>query len=357
VRLDVAAALVDDRLLPGDVEVAGGVVRAVGLGAGGGRGLAVPGLVDLQVNGVGDVDLLAADAEALRRAGTALLAGGVTAVQPTFVSAPEEAVCAALRGLPRDGFGPRLVGAHLEGPFLSPQRLGAHDPAALRAPDLALLRRLLRAGPVRQVTLAPELPGALGLVDELVARGVTASCGHSDAGAAQAHAAFDRGARTVTHLFNAMRPPTAREPGIALAALAREDVDVQLIADSHHLADETLLVAWRAAAGRVALVSDAVGTQGLAGLPVRAGRDGAMRRADGTLAGSAQTLLHGVRRLHGLGADLAAALHAATAVPARIARRPDLGRLAVGAAADVVVLDDRLDVVRVLLAGEERGPG
>jgi N-acetylglucosamine-6-phosphate deacetylase len=356
-RLGVAAALVDGRLLPGDVEVAAGVVRAVGAGGSGGRGLAVPGLVDLQVNGVADVDFLGADAGALRRAGTALVALGVTAVQPTFVSSAEGAVCAALRALPRDGFGPRLLGAHLEGPFLSPQRLGAHDPMAARAPDLALLRRLLDAGPVRQVTLAPELPGALELIDELVARGVTASCGHSDADAAQAHAAFDRGARSVTHLFNAMRPPTARDPGLVLAALARDDVAVQLIADGHHVADETLLVAWRAAAGRVALVSDAVATRRLGGRPVQPTGDGAVRRPDGTLAGSALAVLDGVRRLHGLGADLAAALLAASAVPARIARRPDLGRLAVGAAADVVVLDDRLEVVRVLVGGEDRGPG
>ena len=207
------------------------------------------------------------------------------------------------------------------------------------------------------MTLAPELPGALELVDELVTRGVTASCGHSDAGAAQAHAAFDRGARTVTHLFNAMRPPTARDPALALTALARDDVDVQLIADGHHLADETLLVAWRAAAGRIALVSDAVSTRSLGGRPVQATGDGAVRRPDGTLSGSARTLLDGVRHLHGLGVDLAAALLAATAVPARIARRPDLGRLAVGAAADLVVLDDRLEVVRVLVGGEDRGPG
>ena len=117
------------RLLPGDVEVAGGVVRAVGVGGGGGRGIAVPGLVDLQVNGVADVDFLGADADALRRAGAALLADGVTAVQPTFVSSAEHTVCAALRPLPRDGFGPRMVGAHLEGPFLS---LGGSAPTTRR---------------------------------------------------------------------------------------------------------------------------------------------------------------------------------------------------------------------------------
>jgi len=241
-----------------------------------------------------------------------------------------------------------------------PLRLGVHDAASRRAPDLGLVRRLLEAGPVSAMTLAPELPGALELVDELVARGLIVSCGHTDATAAQAHAAFDRGARTVTHLFNAMRPSTPRDPGIAMAALAREDVTVQLIVDGHHLAGETVLVAWRAARGRFALVSDAVAAAGmgdgrftLGGTQVTA-EDGAVRRADGTLAGSAASIIDGVRNLHALGAPLEDALAAASSVPARIAGRTDLGRLAVGAPADVVVLDDRLEVQRVLVAGVAR---
>jgi N-acetylglucosamine-6-phosphate deacetylase len=353
----VAAALVDGTLVPGDVDVEDGVVCALGVGGGGGRGLAAAGFVDLQVNGYAGVDLQRADGGGYRRAGAALLAAGVTAFQPTFVSAPEAELVAAVRTVPIDGCGPRVIGAHLEGPFLSPLRLGAHDAEWRRAPDPALLRRLLEAGPVSAMTLAPEQPGALELVDELVARGVTVSCGHTDATAAQAHRAFDRGARTVTHLFNAMRPSTPRDPGIAMAALARADVSVQVIAERHHLADETVLVAWRVARGRLALVSDAVAAAGmgdgeftLGGTQVTAA-GGAVRRADGTLAGSAASILDGVRHLHGLGVPLEDALAAASSVPARIAGRPDLGRLAVGAPADVVVLDDRLEVQRVLVAG------
>ena len=222
--------------MPGDVDVADGAVGALGVGVAAGAALAAAGLVDLQVNGFAGVDFQRADHAAYRSAGEALLAAGVTAFQPTFVTAPEADLVAAVRGVPIDGCGPRIIGAHLEGPFLSPLRLGAHDAESRRAPDRALLRRLLEAGPVTQMTLAPEEPGALELVDELVARGVTVACGHSDATAAEAHAAFDRGARTVTHLFNAMRPSTPRDPGIAMAALARADVTVQLIADGHHLA-------------------------------------------------------------------------------------------------------------------------
>jgi N-acetylglucosamine-6-phosphate deacetylase len=362
-RLGVAAALVDGRLLPGDVEIDGGIVTAFGLGARGGSLIAAPGFVDLQANGFAGVDFQAADSDGYRRGGEALLATGVTAFQPTFVTAPEVDLAAALAAMPAGRCGPRILGAHLEGPFLSPRRLGAHDAEGCRAPDLALLRRLLDGGSVSQMTLAPELPGALELVGELVARGVTVSCGHTDATAAEAHMAFDRGARTVTHLFNAMRPSVPRDPGIAMAALARTDVTVQLIVDGHHLAAETVLVAWRAAAGRFALVSDAVAAAGkgdgryvLGGTEVVA-EGGVVRRGDGTLAGSTLTMVQAVRNLHGLGVELADALAAASTVPARIVGREDLGRLAVGAPADVVVLDDRLEVQRVLVAGAAQAAG
>jgi N-acetylglucosamine-6-phosphate deacetylase len=356
-RLGVGAALVDGRLLPGDVEIEGGVVRALGVGGGGGSLIAAPGFVDLQANGFAGVDFQAADAEGYRRAGEALLATGVTAFQPTFITAPEVDLACALAAMPVERCGPRIVGAHIEGPFLSPRRLGAHDAEGCRAPDLALLRRLLDAGPVSQMTLAPELHGAFELIDELVARGVTVSCGHSDATAAEAHLAFDRGALTVTHLFNAMRPSVPRDPGIAMAALARTDVTVQVIVDGHHLAADTVLVAWQAAAGRFALVSDAVEAAGMGdGRYVLGGTDvvaegGVVRRADGTLAGSTLTMVQAVRNLHGLGIELEDALAAASTVPARIVGRDDLGRLAVGAPADVVVLDDRLEVQRVLVEG------
>ena len=278
-----------------------GKIAAVGV-EGGGSGIAIPGLVDLQVNGFGGVDFASADAAGYRRAGEALLEGGVTAFQPTLTTAPEEALTAALAAIPEVPIGPRVIGAHLEGPFLSPVRLGAHPVSARRDPDSELLERLLAAGPVTEMTLAPELPGALELIDLLVARGVVVSCGHSDATAEEALRAFDRGAATVTHLFNAMRPLRHRDPGIAGAALARDDVVVQVILDGHHLAEETAQVIWRAAAGRVALVSDAIAAAGVGDGTFRLGGtdvevlNGVARREDGVLAGSSSTLIDGVRR-------------------------------------------------------------
>jgi N-acetylglucosamine-6-phosphate deacetylase len=359
-RLGVRAALVGGLLVQGDVEIADGRIAGYGLASPNGRGIASPGFVDLQVNGFGGVDFLDADSEGYTRAGDALLETGVTAYLPTLITAPEERLVAALAEIPESGRGPRILGAHLEGPFLSPRRLGTHPPSARRDPDPALLERLLAAGPVRLCTLAPELPGALGLVDVLVARGVTVSAGHSDATTEEANAAFDRGVRTVTHLFNAMRPFTHRDPGVAGVALVRPDVVVQIIVDGAHLAPDTVRLAWRAAAGRLTLVTDAVAGAGVSGDgSYRLGdvavevRDGVVRRDDGVLAGSVLTMIEAVRNLHALGVPLENALDAATTVPARVIDA-ELGRIEVGAPADVVVLSDELEIERVLVGGEAR---
>ena len=235
-KLGVAAALVDGLLVKGDVEVLDGRISSVGLASRTGHGIAVPGFVDLQVNGFGGVDFLDADADGYRRAGEALLETGVTAYLPTLITSPEQQILAAMSEVPVSEARPRILGMHLEGPFLSPNRLGTHEASSRRDPDLALLDRLLDSGPVRLMTLAPELPGATELIDRLLERGVAVSLGHTDATAEQANAAFDRGARSVTHLYNAMRPFLHRDPGIVGAALARDDVIVGIIVDGLHLA-------------------------------------------------------------------------------------------------------------------------
>ena len=360
-RLGVEAALVGGKLVPGDVEIADGLISDYGLNGGNGRGcIAVPGFVDLQVNGFGGVDFMGADADGYARGGEALLETGVTAYLPTFISAPEEDLLAALGNVPLDPPGPRLLGVHLEGPFLSDKRLGVHPRTARRDPDPALLERLLGAGPVRLMTLAPELPGADELIGLLLARGIAVSCGHSDATAEEANRAFDRGAKTVTHLFNAMRPFGHRDPGLVGAALARQDVIVQIILDGVHLAEETARLIWRSAAGRVALVTDAVAGAGmgdgaylLAGSEIEV-RDGVVRGLDDVLAGSALTMIEAMRNLHELGVPLPDALEAATSVPARVLGLPTVGRLDVGFPADLVVLDDNLEIDRVCVGGEAR---
>jgi N-acetylglucosamine-6-phosphate deacetylase len=358
VRLGVEAALVEGRLLPGDVSVDDGTIVAVGLEPGGG-GIAAPGFVDLQVNGFAGVDFLGADAEGFSAAGEALLETGVTAYLPTLITSAEEDMVRALQAIPNGNHGgPRILGAHLEGPFLSAARLGTHSLAARRDPDEALLERLLDAGPVQLVTLAPELPGALDLVDLLHARGITVSLGHSNATADEAKAAFDRGVRTVTHVFNAMRPLAHRDPGIVGAALIRPDVVVQAIVDGVHLDPDIVRILWRLAGGRIALVTDAIAGAGLGDGTYALGEteivvaDDVVRREDGVLAGSALTMPQAVRNLVEVGVALEDALAAASTVPARVLGRTDLGRIVPGGPADIVVLDDALEVVQTIVGGE-----
>jgi N-acetylglucosamine-6-phosphate deacetylase len=358
-RLGVEAALVRGELVPGDVDVDDGRIIAVGLSRGPRGRVAIPGFVDLQVNGYGGVDFLSASTDDYRRAGEALLLAGVTAYQPTFITSAEATTVEALRTMATNELGPRVLGAHLEGPFLSADRPGTHPLEHLRAPDVALLDRLLDAGPVTQMTLAPELPGADALVERLRARGVSVSAGHTNATAEEAHHAFDLGVEGVTHVFNAMRPLRSRDPGIAGAALTRAGVVIAMVVDGHHLADETVRLVWTCAAGRVALVTDAIavagggggGTFQLGDVEVAVEDGAAPMREDGTLAGTVLTMIDAVRNLHALGVPFEQAVGAATEVPARFLGRGDIGFLEPGAPADVVVLDDRLEIQTVLCAG------
>jgi N-acetylglucosamine-6-phosphate deacetylase len=354
--------VVAGRLVPGDVGIDDdGRIDAVGLPPARGGRVAVPGLVDLQVNGYAGVDLLTSDLDGWRCASRALAADGVAWFLPTLITSEPAATraalatSAALAERPSRG-GARSLGTHLEGPFLSPSKTGTHPAQLLRAPDEPLLRELLSAGPVTAVTLAPELPGALALLDVLVERGVVVSLGHSAATAEQAHAAFDRGARTVTHLFNAMSTPTARAAGVAGAALSRNDVLVQVVCDGVHLAADVIRLVRLAAGHRVALVTDAIAAAGMGDGDVRLGdvqvrvRAGEARRTDGTLAGSVTTLLGALQHYVAAGAALEEAVAAASARPAALLGA-DIAQLRPGDAADVVVLDEGLHVLDVLFGG------
>jgi N-acetylglucosamine-6-phosphate deacetylase len=354
--------VLDGVLVRGDVEVAGGIVTAAAIEtAKEGRGLAIPGLVDLQVNGYDGVDVLTAEPGELVEMGRALARDGVLWYQPTLVTSAIPDTLGALQSIGQAVELPgaaRILGAHLEGPFLSPERPGAHPRALLRRPDLDVAASLLLAGcPVSMVTLAPELEQAVDLIEALGERGIVVSLGHTDATAAVAHGAFDHGARAVTHLYNAMRPFHHREPGVVGAALAREDVVVQLIADGVHVAPEAILTAWRAARGRLVLVSDTISAAGLGDGTFHVGAIGVIvdqgiaRTADGALAGSVRPLAWGLRMLVELGVPIVEAVAAVTSAPAELVGRPDAGVLRVGGSADLVVLGDDFAVERVLVGG------
>jgi N-acetylglucosamine-6-phosphate deacetylase len=360
-RLGVSAACIDGVLVPGDVAIVGDRISAVGL-SGRGSGLAIPGLVDAQVNGYAGIDVASAAPEALVELGEALLRDGVTAYLPTLITGAPDDMLAALRriaALAHGHAGAAIIGVHLEGPFLSRERAGAHRLEHLRSPDRGLLERLLEAGPVRMVTLAPELPGAEELIELCVRRGVVVSSGHSEASAAEAARGFAAGVTAVTHLFNAMPPIGGRAPGLAGAALAIDGVAIQLIADGVHVSDELIRVAFHAAPGRCSLVSDAVAAAGLGDGDYRLGaveiavRGGVARRADGTLAGSTGRLRDGLVRLGRLGIDRLEAIAAVTARPAALLRASRFGVLGRGVTADVVVLDEQFALQRVVASGRD----
>jgi N-acetylglucosamine-6-phosphate deacetylase len=359
-RLGVKTALVDGEVVEGDISIDGDRIEATGLSPAGKSGLAVPGLIDVQINGFDGVDFTSADADDYRHVARRLAETGVTSFQPTLISLPVADYIGALeRFNPSAVSEARILGMHLEGPFLSPARCGAHDPANMLDPDVAQTREILDAGQVSHMTIAPELPGALDVIDLLVQEGVTVSLGHTDADASAATEGFDHGARCVTHIFSAQRPWAHRDPGVSGVALDRDDVFVTAIVDGIHLADETVRLAANAAGDRFVLITDAIsaagrpdGTYALGDRSVTM-MNGACRLDDGTLAGSALTMDQAIRNMIDLGFDPPRAIAAATSSPADLIRRDDLGSLAPGTAADICVFNDAFEVQRTIVFGSE----
>lgn len=326
--------------------------------------LVCPGFIDLQVNGGGGA-LLTADPTpgTVARMCAAHVRSGTTALLPTAVTAPEEnmarALAAVAQAVEAQPGGARVLGAHLEGPFISTVRKGAHDERFIRAPDVAMFERLCEAsrGTLRVITLAPELPGAPGLIAAALARGVVVSIGHTDATYEQTLRAVEAGARLGTHLFNGMRPLHHREPGV-IGALLRGGAVAGIIPDNVHVDPALLDIAWRAkGSDGVALVTDALvspdeGISELQGRPIEV-RDGACYLADGTLAGSALTMDRAVRNMIELaGVPLIDAVRMATATPASVlGLAHEIGVLRPGARADVLVCDGDMHVERVLVGG------
>lgn len=250
-----------------------------------------------------------------------------------------------------------ILGSHLEGPFLDPGHQGAHDPTLLRSPVAGDVARLLDAGrgTIRQVTIAPELPGGLDAVRQIVAAGAAAAVGHTDADAATANAAFDAGASILTHAFNAMPGIHHRAPGPVLAAAADHRVILEAIADGVHLDAHVIKLLFDSAPGRVALVTDAMAAAGsadghydLGSVSVTVENGVARTDETGSIAGSTLTQDVALQRAVAAGATLPEAVRAVTETPARaIGREASLGRLREGMLGDAVLLDAELRVARV----------
>jgi N-acetylglucosamine-6-phosphate deacetylase len=364
--------VLDDRVASGRISIVDGRIATVHLddGATPDGPILAPGFVDLHVHGWGGHDAMG-DRAALDGMARALLRRGVTSFLPTAVTAPLPKLAAFadrvrtwLPDAPADGAEP--LGFNLEGPFLAAARRGAHDANHLQVPagvPQATLEPLIDR--LRLITVAPELPGAIDLIRWLQERGVAISIGHSAATLDEARAGYEAGARSTTHLFNAMSGVDHRSPGVAVAALLDDAVYVELIADGIHVHRALWSLVTRVKpADRLLLVSDAVALAGtgdgrgqIGGLAVEVVGEQVTLAGTSTLAGSVIALDTAVRNLVAAGIGLPAAVAAASRNPLALLGISDRGRFAPGQRADLVQLDDELAVQRVMRAGAWFAPG
>ena len=333
-----------------------------------------PGFIDLQVNGAYGIDVMSASVEELLELSHCLAHEGTTGWLPTVITSPldqiercdaiiAEAMAAQAEQVRRAGsralVGASILGMHLEGPFISPMRLGVHPPLNL-LPQGEALEWVLQLKSLKLITLAPELEGALDAIRMLTERGIAVSIGHTDATYAQAAAGVEAGARMFTHVFNAMRPFHHREPGAVGAALTLPGVFSALIADSVHVHPAALGIARRWGAllttDRVALAgAKGVSMPLFGGLVMEARIDnGAARLPDGTLAGSIITMLESVRTMikHGLMNDWSIRRRTSEAA-AEVLGLKDRGIIKSRARADLILVDPRLNIKAVFVGGRE----
>jgi N-acetylglucosamine-6-phosphate deacetylase len=332
----------------------------------------VPGFVDVHVHGAGGHDVMEGSAAALDAVSATLALGGTTSFLATTVTAAPDRLCQSAEGISTyirgqinrtESASPRaeILGIHFEGPFISAARRGVHPAEWIAAPSLSLLRRMLDGanGSARILTLAPEIPGALDLIDAARKEGIVVALGHTDATYAQAMAGIAYGASHAAHVYNAMRPFTHRDTGILGAVLTSPNVTGELIADGVHVDDAAMKLLMKAkGAGGVILVSDGTAGTGMPDGRYRLGeldvdvKDGVVRNAEGKLAGSALTLDRALRNVVALGVPLQDAVAMLTLYPARLlGLEGRKGSLVSGADADLVLLDGDLRISRVVTRG------
>jgi N-acetylglucosamine-6-phosphate deacetylase len=330
---------------------------------------AIPGFVDVHIHGAGGHDVMEANETALGTITGRLAAFGTTSLLATTITASADDTCRSVEGIAKYISGQyqtsdtraEILGIHFEGPFLSKERRGVHPAEWLQLPSAELLQRFLQAaaGNARILTIAPELLGATPCIDAARSLGMVVSIGHTDATYEQARAAVAHGAHHATHVYNAMRPFTHRDPGVIGAVLTTPEVTAELIADGIHVDEIAMKVLLQAKGAQgVVLISDGTSATGmpdgeylLGGLNVTV-NGGVCRNAEGRLAGSTLTLDRALRNIVGLGIPLADAVRMLTLNPATLLGIEfKKGALRTGADADIVLLNDGLEIERVWTRG------
>jgi N-acetylglucosamine-6-phosphate deacetylase len=361
-ELEGLIARPDGSVVEGRV-VFSGLIESVEHQGTGSRDYLLPGLIDLQVNGTHGMDVAAASADDLTDMSRYLAREGVCTYLPTAITAALETYGRIDRTVGEcrkrnehaDDIA-AIAGLNLEGPFISPERLGVH-PRLMLEPAGASLEYVLALPQLRMLTIAPELPGAVDAIRRANARGVAVSIGHTDASLAQAQQAVTAGARMFTHVFNAMRPMHHRDPGVVTAALTPSPAFAALIADGVHVDPQVLALAYRArGAAGIILTSDKVAAKPAKGPSLNGANHArrALHTADGRLAGSLMSLLDGVRLMAAeVGVSVGEAALMAATNPATVLRLSDRGRIEPGFRADLLVLDTRMNLKAVFIAGCE----
>ena len=331
----------------------------------------VPGFVDVHIHGAGGHDVMEGTREALEIITATVAAHGTTSLVATTVTASEKETRDSVAGIAHfilntsqyaaRELSAEILGIHFEGPFISPARRGVHPAKWIVPPSRELLAQLLgeARGTAQILTLAPELPGALDLISAARKGGLVVSLGHTDATYEQAQAAIEAGASHAAHVFNAMRPFSHRGTGVIGAVLTSPKVSAELIADGVHVDEAAMrMLVELKTPERVILVSDGISATGMPDGKYQLGMfevkvsGGVARNAEGKLAGSTLTLDRALRNMVALGVPLASALRMVTANPARqIGLGARKGVLAPGADADLVFLDDKLEVSGVMTRG------
>jgi len=330
---------------------------------------AIPGFLDVHIHGAGGHDVMEGNATALRAITRKVSEYGTTSLVATTVTASTDETLRAVEGIAgyiahqHETEVPRaeVLGIHFEGPFISKQRRGVHPAEWIQLPSAETLSRFLKAaaGNARILTIAPEVLGAAPCIDAAREAGLVVSMGHTDATYEQARAAMARGARSATHVYNAMRPFTHRDPGVIGAVLTSPDVNAELIADGVHVEEAAMkLLLMAKGAAHVTLVSDGLSATGMPDGKYMLGSldvivsGGICRNAEGTLAGSTLTLDRALRNIVALGASLTDAVRMLTLNPATLLGIEfKKGSLRAGADADILLLDEGLHITNVWARG------
>lgn len=369
-KISAARAFIDGAITQATIEITGSKIVAVtldiesraDLSISESDGVLVPGLIDLQINGGFGIDFQTADTGEIEIFRKKVLCTGVTGFLPTLITASHQNIMNQLEKIdasPKVGHSD-VLGVHLEGPYIAEQARGTHDLAQIREINLSEITEIIKTKKLKMLTLAPELKNATAAIEQLVQNEVIVSLGHSQASSAQTLLAVEKGARMITHIFNAQSGVHHRDGGMASQALINPFLFLGIIADLYHLTPETIKLIFQTAGNRSVLVTDAISAMGMSDGTYQLGNQTVTvetgqppMRADGVIAGSAVRLDECIKNVIDCAVSPELAIAAATSVPAKVLGLTDRGQIKPGLRADLALLSDSGRASKVWHLGEE----